>query len=73
MVICINFHLKFDNIHVIYLFTCRLLSTIRLHKNKSDDKSDDNVTTIKYVILNKWVNARQEIVVSRFLRAARDF
>jgi len=38
--------------------------------------SDDNATPIKYVIVNKWVEialARQEIVVSRFLRAARDF
>jgi len=36
----------------------------------------DNATPIKYVIVNKWVElalARQEIVVSRFLRVARDF
>jgi len=61
MVICINFYIKFENIHVIYLFTCRLLSsksmtniiliTIMSHKNKSDDKATPN----KYVIVNKWV------------------
>jgi len=39
-------------------------------------KSDNNATPIKYVIVNKWVElalARQEIVVSRFLRAVWDF
>jgi len=44
-------------------------SLLGAHKNKSDD----NATPIKYVIVNKLVElalARQEIFVSRFLRVA---
>jgi len=31
MGVFINFHIEFDNIHVIYLFTCRLLSSKSNH------------------------------------------
>jgi len=74
MVICINFHFEFDSIHAIYFFTCRLLSS-KSKMNIIHSKSDDNATPINYLIVNKWMElalARHEIV-SRFLRAARDF
>jgi len=67
---CINFHIEFDNIHVVYCLpivqqcmTNIIRNKVHAHKNKSDN----NATPVKYVIVNKWVElalARQKILMS---------